>query len=87
MRNDYKKLQHQLYALATWIEMENNVHADSVPRIAAYTIAKLEEENHQMRLRLNKRDNTISDIVNSYIGRVRLFIYLMKVKYGKRTKS
>ncbi len=83
MRNDYKELQHQLYALATWIEMENNVHADSVPRRAAYTIGKLEEENYQMRLQLNKRDVTITDIYNRVIGYIRLTIYLMRKQWTK----
>ena len=85
MRNEYKKLQHQLYALATWIEMENNVHADSVPRIAAYTIAKLEEENYQMRLLLNKKDVTILERLNGYIGKIKLYLYLVKLKWKKKT--
>lgn len=78
MRNDYKDLQGQLNALADWIEKENNVHADSVPRRAAYTIAKLEEENHQMRLQLNKRDITVTEIINVMIGFLRLKFYKLK---------
>jgi hypothetical protein len=80
MRNDYKEMQGQLNALADWIEKSNNVHADSLPRRAAYTIAKLEEENYQMRLRLNKRDMDLSDYINRGIGLIRLNWYLLKRK-------
>lgn len=83
MRNDYKELQGQLNALADWIEKENNVHADSVPRRAAYTISKLEEENNQFRLLLNKKDLTIMERVDRYIGYVKLYIYLTKAKWKK----
>jgi hypothetical protein len=83
MRNDYKEMQGQLNALADWIEKSNNVHADSLPRRAAYTIAKLEEENYQMRLLLNKKDVTIMERLDRFIGRIKLYIYLAKLKWKK----
>lgn len=82
MRNQHEELQGQLNALADWIEKGNNVHADSVPRKAAYTIARLEEENYQMRLLLNKRETTIADLYNRFTGKLRLMIYLVRKKYG-----
>lgn len=84
MRNEYKELQGHLHALADWIEKTNNVHAHSVPRVAAYTIAKLEEENQQMRLLLNKKDMTILERLNRYVGKLRLYIYLVKMKWKKK---
>ncbi len=83
MRNEYKEMQGQLNALADWIEKSNNVHADSLPRRAAYTIAKLEEENYQMRLLLNKKDVTIMERLDRFIGRIKLYIYLAKLKWKK----
>ena len=81
MRDKYEEMQGQLNALADWIETTNHLHCDSVPRRAADTIARLEEENHQMRLQLNKRYITIMDIVNRCIGFVRLYIYLLRKKW------
>jgi hypothetical protein len=86
MRNDYKEMQGQLNALADWIEKSNNVHADSLPRRAAYTIAKLEEENYQMRLKLNKRDMDLSDYINRIIGLTRYAYYRMKKYLTKSQK-
>lgn len=83
MRNDYKEMQGQLNALADWIEKSNNVHADSLPRRAAYTIAKLEEENYQFRLLLNKKDVTIMERLDRFIGMIKLYIYLAKLKWKK----
>ena len=83
MRNDYKEMQGQLNALADWIEKSNNVHADSLPRRAAYTISKLEEENYQFRLLLNKKDVTIMERLDRFIGRIKLYIYLAKLKWKK----
>ena len=84
MRDKYEEMQGQLNALADWIETTNHLHCDSVPRRAADTIRRLEEENYQMWLKLNKRDLTLSDIVNRIVGRVRLVIYLMRKRYGHR---
>jgi len=81
LRNDYKELQGQLNALAEWIEKYQNVHAASGPRIAADTIKKLEEENYQFRLLLNKRDETITEKVNKYIGYARFAIYKVRKKW------
>lgn len=84
MRNDHKHLIEQMNELADWVEKHNGIHSYSAPRWAAITIERLEEENHQMRLRLNKRDTSFLDIVNRYIGYVRLWWYLRKVKRGKK---
>lgn len=84
MRNDYKELQGQLITLADWIEKYQHVHTASGPRIAAYTIKKLEEENYQFRLLLNKKDLTIMERVDRYIGKIKLFIYLTKTKWKKK---
>lgn len=73
-------MQEQLHALADWIEKTNNVHCDSVPRKAAYTIKKLEEENYQYYLLLNKKDVTIRERINKYIGYIKYKIYLWKKK-------
>lgn len=81
MRNDYKELQGQLIALADWIEKYQNVHTASGPRIAADTIKKLEEENYQFRLLLNKRDETILEKVNKYIGYTKFIIYKVRKKW------
>lgn len=69
-----------LHTLADWVESTNSVHCHSVPRQAAYTIERLEEENRQMYLRLNKRDLTVGDIISRFIGRIRLMIYLISKK-------
>lgn len=83
MRNDYEELLGQLNALADWIEKYQNVHAASGPRIAADTIKKLEEENHQFRLLLNKRDETFTEKVNKYIGYVKFTIYKARKRWKK----
>ena len=78
--NDNYKLVLELHFLADWVEHCNNVQCHSVPRKAAYLIEKLEEENNQMRLQLNKRDLTLMDYVNRVIGFVRLQWYLWRKK-------
>lgn len=75
------ELVNSLHAFADWLEKDNNVHTHSVPRRAAYTISRLEEENLQLRLQLNKRDYTISEVINKYIGFARLYIYLSVKKW------
>lgn len=82
MREQYKELIEQMNELADWVEKSNNLHTFSSPRWAAITIKRLEEENHQMRLQLNKRDVTLIEIVNRYIGMIRLWIYLTKKKFN-----
>lgn len=76
------ELVDQLHGFADWLEKSNHVHTHSVPRRAAYTITRLEEENEQLRLQLNKRDLTLSDIVNRIVGKIRLYIYLTKKKWS-----
>jgi hypothetical protein len=83
MRNKHEELVQQMNELADWVEKTNNVNSYSAPRWAAITIARLEEENYQMRLQLNKRDVTITDIYNRVIGYIRLTIYLMRKQWTK----
>lgn len=78
MRDQYEELTEKLDSFADWLEGANNVHCPSLPRRASFTIKRLEEENHQMRLQINKRDVTLIEIVNRYIGMIRLWIYLFK---------
>lgn len=78
MKDTNDEITEKLDAFADWLEGANNIHCSSLPRRAAFVIRRLEEENHQMRLRLNKRDVTLSEIVNRYIGYIRLRIYLFK---------
>lgn len=73
----------QLNELADWVEKHNSVHSCSCPRWAAITIERLEEENYQMRLLLNKRDESITDKVNKYIGYFRFMIYKARKKWKK----
>lgn len=77
------ELTKQLHELADWVEKHNNVHCHSVPRKAAYLINKLEIENEQFRMLLNKRDLYFSDYVNRAIGLARYTIYKMKKKVKK----
>lgn len=77
MRDKHEELIQQLHELADWVEKHNSVHCHSVTRKAAYTIARLEEENHQMRLKLNKKYLTISERVNLIIGMIRFRLYLL----------
>lgn len=78
MREQYKELIGQMNDLADWVEKTNNLHAFSAPRWAAMTIERLEEENHQMRLQLNKRDITFTERLNRIIGYVKLWWYLTR---------
>ena len=79
MRNKHEELVESLHELGEWIEKRQNVHCISVPRAAALTIQKLEEENHQLRLLLNKNEFGL----NRIIGKVRLVIYLLRKKWKK----
>lgn len=81
MRDKYEDIIDKLDTFADWLEGANNVHSPSLPRRAAFTIKRLEEENYQMRLQLNKKDVTISEIINRYIGKIRLWIYIMRSRY------
>jgi hypothetical protein len=81
---DEKELVKQLHELADWVEKHNGVHCPSVPRKAAYTIDRLHESNEIYRLQLNKKSFTITEIVNRYIGNVRVFIYLLRKKWKKK---
>lgn len=78
MKDTNDEITEKLDTFADWLEGANNVHCSSLPRRAAIVIRRLEEENHQMRLRLNKRDVTLTEIVNRYIGYVRIWLYLMR---------
>ena len=83
MREQHEELIQQLHELADWVEKNNSVHSHSVTRKAAYVIYKLQEENYQYRLRLNKTYVTIGERINRVIGMVRLWIYLMRKKWKK----
>lgn len=80
MRDKQEELIGQLHELADWVEKHNSVHCHSVPRKAAYTIEKLEEENYRMRLQLNKKYMSLRDLYDWYVGAIRLQIYLLKKK-------
>ena len=81
--NDNDELVKQLHGFADWLEGTNNVHCISVPRQAAYTITRLEEENRLFRLRLNKRDQDLTDHINRVVGLFRLFVYKWKKRLTK----
>lgn len=81
-----EELVNQLHELADWVEKHNGVHCHSVPRKAAYTIAKLEEENYQMSLSLNKEPTVFRNYYDNYIGKLRLFIYLFLKNRRKSVK-
>ena len=83
MRDKNEDLIEKLDSFADWLEGANNVHCHSLPRRAAITLKRLEEENYQMRLQLNKRYVTIGEIVNRYIGMIRLWIYLKRKSWTK----
>ena len=82
MRDKHEELIQQLHELADWVEKHNSVHCHSVPRQAAYTIARLEEENYQWHLQLNKRYLSFRDRFDMFVGAIRLKIYLMKKKFN-----
>jgi len=82
MRDKHEELIQQLHELADWVEKHNSVHCHSVPRKAAYTIARLEEENYQWHLQLNKRYLSFRDRFDMFVGAIRLKIYLMKKKFN-----
>jgi hypothetical protein len=81
--SDNQELIQQLHELADWVEKHNSVHCHSVPRRAAYTIARLEEDNHKMRLQLNKKNLNIRDLYDRFVGSIRLFIYKVKIRWKK----
>jgi iron-sulfur cluster repair protein YtfE (RIC family) len=83
MRDKHEELIEQLHELADWVEKHNSVHCHSVPRKAAYTIARLEEENYRMHLQLNKKYLSFRDRYDMFIGAIRLRIYLMRKKWKK----
>lgn len=83
MRDRNDEITEKLDAFADWLEGANNVHCSSLPRRAAIVIRRLEEENHQMRLQLNKEQLTISEMYDRYMGRLRLFIYIMGKKWKR----
>jgi len=80
--NDERELIASLHKLADWIEKENHVQCYSVPRKAAYTIAKLAEENDMFRIYLNKKDFTLLERMQMVIGSIMLKYY----KWRKRVK-
>lgn len=82
---DEELLVKQLHELADWVEKHNGVHCHSVPRKAAYTIEILHEQNKKLLLQLNKKSLTIVEIVNRYIGNVRVFLYMLQQR-RKRVK-
>jgi hypothetical protein len=82
---DEELLVKQLHELADWVEKHNGVHCASVPRKAAYTIDRLNESNEIYRLQLNKKSFTIVEIINRYIGNVRVFLYMLQQR-RKRVK-
>ena len=84
MRDKHEELIQQLHELADWVEKHNSVHCPSVTRKAAYTIERIEEENHQMRLQLNKKYLSLRDLYDRYMGDIRLWVYLMRKKWQKR---
>lgn len=83
MRDQYEELTEKLDSFADWLEGANNIHCPSLPRRASFTIKRLEEENHQMRLQLNKEQLTISEMYDRYMGRLRIFIYIMGKKWKR----
>jgi len=80
-----EELVKQLHELADWVEKHNGVHCHSVPRKAAYTIERLKSENEIYELKLNKKSFTIVEIINRYIGNVRVFLYMLQQR-RKRVK-
>lgn len=83
MRDKHEELVNSLHGFADWLEKSNHVHCDSLPRKAAYTIARLEEENYQMHLRLNKRYLSFRDRFDMVVGFIRLRYYLLKKKLNR----
>jgi len=78
MRDKHEELVNALHGFADWLEKSNHVHCDSLPRKAAHTIRRLEEENYQMHLRLNKKYYSMRDLYDHYVGSVRFFIYKLQ---------
>jgi len=70
-----EELKEQLHGFADWLEKNNNVHSFSVPRRAAFAIERLEKENQQFRMLLNKKDLTIMERINRYIGLTKYLVY------------
>jgi hypothetical protein len=83
---DEDELIRDMHSLADWVEKVNNVHCHSSPRKAAFTIARLQEENNLLRLQLNKVDRNLYDYINIAIGSIRLGIYILKKKMKKVRK-
>lgn len=80
MRDKHEELIQQLHELADWVEKHNSVHCPSVTRKAAYTIERIEEENYQMHLKLNKTYLSFRDYFDMFVGAIRLRIYMIKKK-------
>jgi hypothetical protein len=82
--NDESELIASLHKLADWIEKDNHLQCHSVPRKAAYTIAKLAKENDMFRIYLNKPHFTIKERVLMAVGKVMVMLYKFKKKFKKR---
>jgi hypothetical protein len=80
MKRSYDDIVNDLHELADWVEKRNGVQCQSLPRKAAYLIHALEEDNIQLRLKLNKRDLYLSDYIGRVIGFIRLQWYLFNRK-------
>ena len=81
--SDYQEIIDSLHKLADWVEKDNNVHCQSVPRKAACLLYALQEENNQMRVQLMKGHYTIKERVMMAIGSVMLVWYKFKHKRKK----
>lgn len=72
------ELIDSLNKLADWIEKDNHIYSDSIPRRAATVINRLEIENAEMRILLGRDWQNPWDMLTRAINRVRLAYYLWK---------
>jgi len=81
---DYNEIIDSLHKLADWIEKENHLQCQSVPRKAAYLITVLQEDNNIMRVQLMKGHYTIKERVLMAVGSVMVMWYKFKKKRKKK---
>jgi len=84
---DYNDIIDSLHKLADWIEKENHLQCQSVPRKAACLITVLQEDNNIMRVQLMKGHYTIKERLLMAAGSVMVMWYKFKKKFKKRKKN
>ena len=83
----YEDLVEQLFKYADVIEQNENVHAQSVPRKAAWLIRALDEENEMLKAKLFKLYPSPRDYMYRVLGFFYFQYIMLKKKFKKGNKK